>query len=352
MKTAAIFSALLGLASAAAVDLTKRASPLDVKVEQLGNTGFKASITNTGDSALRVLKTGSILDSAPVEKARISQNAKSVPFTGPRFFIHTENLSDSAFQVIAAGETVEVEWDAAQWHDLGAGGDFDIATTGSLQYANEGSNTIVGQVVYSSDTIQAKVDGTQAAEVFSAFKIAQHEKRVTVQNDCSGTKKTAVTNAISKAKSYAQSASSAATAGTRLNQYFHSTSSSTKSTVASVFDKTASQFSSSTSGAVKLYCTDVGNWCTDGVVAYTQPGSSEYIVLCDYWFQFPASSTSCHAADQPYVLVHEATHLVAVKGTDDVCYGYEGCVTSISASQSLNNADSYALYSNGILANC
>lgn len=254
--------------------------------------------------------------------------------------------------MIAAGETVEVEWDAAQWHDLGAGGAFDIATTGSLQYANEGSNTIVGQVVYSSDTIQAKVDGTQAAEVFSAFKIAQHEKRVTVQNDCSGSRKTAVTNAISKAKSYAQSASSAATAGTRLNQYFHSTSSSTKSTVASVFDKTASQFSSSTSGAVKLYCTDVGNWCTDGVVAYTQPGGSEYIVLCDYWFQFPASSTACHAADQPYVLVHEATHLVAVKGTDDVCYGYEGCVTSISASQSLNNADSYALYSNGILANC
>jgi deuterolysin len=80
MKTAAIFSALLGLASAAAVDLTKRASPLDVKVEQLGNTGFKASITNTGDSALRVLKTGSILDSAPVEKARISQNGKLVQF--------------------------------------------------------------------------------------------------------------------------------------------------------------------------------------------------------------------------------------------------------------------------------
>lgn len=76
------------------------------------------------------------------------------------------------------------------------------------------------------------------------------------------------------------------------------------------------------------------------------------IAVCPYWFQFPATGNTCHIADQPYVIVHEATHLVAVKGTDDVCYGYDGCVTDISTSQSLDNADSYALYANAIQVGC
>jgi deuterolysin len=123
--------------------------------------------------------------------------------------------------------------------------------------------------------------------------------------------------------------------------------------VVNVFSKIANNVvNSGTSGAVKLYCRDVGNWCTDGVVAYTQPGADEYIVVCPYWFQFPATGNQCHIADRPYVLVHEATHLVAVKGTDDVCYGYQGCVTNINNAQSLNNADSYALYANAIAVNC
>jgi deuterolysin len=60
------------------------------------------------------------------------------------------------------------------------------------------------------------------------------------------------------------------------------------------------------------------------------------------------TGSQCYIADQPCVIVHEATHLVAVKGTDDVCSGYDGRVTAISASQSLNNADACALYAKAI----
>ncbi|KAI8952294.1 metallo proteinase [Xylaria longipes] len=354
MKAAAVVSCLTGLANAAVINL-RGESPLVVEIEQIGNSEVKASITNIGNAALRLLKAGSILDSAPVEKVRIAQGGNRVPFTGIRLYVHTADLQDAAFQTIGAKETVEVQWDAAKFHDLSAGGDFNITTEGSLRYAEDGSNQIAGQVIYGSNVIQARVDGVQAAKVHDAFRQAEKAKRVVVQSDCSSSQKSIVNAAIGVAKTYAQNAQSAASAGTKLQEYFKSTSSSTKSTVVGVFNKLATSVANSgTSGNTKLYCTDVGDYCTDGVVAYTQPGSigSEYIVLCPYWFQFPATGNTCHIADQPYVIVHEATHLTEVKGTDDVCYGYDGCVTDLSSSQSLNNADSYALYANAIQVGC
>ncbi|KAF6811237.1 deuterolysin metalloprotease [Colletotrichum musicola] len=356
MKAATIVSCLAALANGAAVNLSKRAQPLEVKIEQIGNSELRASITNIGSTPLRVLKTGSILDGTPVEKAQISMSsvdgpASRVAFSGVRVYVHDADLPDTAFRTIDAGEVVQVQWDPAEVHDLSAGGEFNISSTGSLRYAEEGSNKIAGQVVFDSGVLTAKVDGVQAASVHAAFHTAQNAKRVAVQSDCSGSRKTAVTNALSKAKTQAAVAQSAANAGTRLQQYFRSTASSTKTTVAGVFGKVSTLLGSTTSGA-KLYCTDVGKFCSDGVVAYAQPGSNGYIVVCDYWFQFPSSSSACHAADQPYVLIHEATHLSEVAGTDDVCYGYEGCVDSLSTSQALNNADSFAMYANGIKASC
>ncbi|KAJ8129533.1 hypothetical protein O1611_g4095 [Lasiodiplodia mahajangana] len=349
MKAVAIISFLTTLANAAAVNL-RGESPLVVQIEHVGNSEVKATITNVGDVAMRVLRAGSILDSSPIEKVKISQGANRVPFTGIRLYVHTADLQDAAFQTIGAKETVEVQWDAAQLHDLSAGGDFNITMEGSLRYAEEGSNQIAGQVVYGSNVVQAKVDGTQAAKVHNAFHEAQKAKRVVIQSDCSSSQKTVVNAALGVAKTYAQNAQAAASAGTKLQEYFKSTSTSTKNTVVDVFNKIATSVANSgTSGSAKLYCTDVADACSDGVVAYTSPGATnEFIVMCPYWFQFPATGNTCHIADQPYVIVHEATHLVAVKGTDDVCYGYDGCVTAISNSQSLNNADSYALYANAI----
>ncbi|KAK6218798.1 hypothetical protein LQW54_002724 [Pestalotiopsis sp. IQ-011] len=327
MKVAAAVSCLATLANAAVVSLDKRAasssaSPLDVKIEHVGNSEVKATVTNTGSTSLRVLKAGSLFDESAVEKTKVSQGASKVAFTGLRLY------------TIEAGETVEVQWDAAQLRDLSTGGDFNITAAGSLRYAEADSNKIA------------------AAKVHTAFLQATKAKRVDIQSDCSSTKQSTVDTAITVAKKYATNASAAAKAGTNMEEYFKSTSSSTESAVAEVFDTIASSVFNSDSSGVALHCTDIGNACSDRVVAYTQPGSDEYIVVCDYWFQFPATGSTCHIADQPYVLIHESTHLTEVKGTDDVCYGYEGCVTDISASEELDNADTFALYANSIAVGC
>lgn len=69
-------AALASLANAASVDLAKRDSPLDVKLEVTGNTAVKAKITNNGSEALKVLKVGSFLDKVPVEKVSVFKGSK------------------------------------------------------------------------------------------------------------------------------------------------------------------------------------------------------------------------------------------------------------------------------------
>lgn len=68
------FAALLALANASVV--TKRASPLDVKLEVTDNSNVKAAITNTGSEAIKVFKTGSIFGQHATEKAQVFQGSK------------------------------------------------------------------------------------------------------------------------------------------------------------------------------------------------------------------------------------------------------------------------------------
>jgi len=64
-------SALAAAVNGASVQLDERPSPLDVKIEMVGNSLVKASVTNNGLSALKLFKTGSILGEHVVEKTEI-----------------------------------------------------------------------------------------------------------------------------------------------------------------------------------------------------------------------------------------------------------------------------------------
>lgn len=253
------------------------------------------------------------------------------------------NIPEDAFQTIAAGETVETSFDIAELHDLSAGGDFDLVSAGTLSYAEPGSTELAGVVSYSSNTITSSVDGSAASKVRRAFL----ERRSAVQSDCTGAKRTSTVNALANCRTLALAAQSAAGSNTaKVNEYFKSTSSSTISTLQTVFSRVASECGSSTSGVSKTYCTDVYGACSSNVLAYTLPSGS-YIVNCPLYFSaLPALTKSCHAQDQATTTLHETTHLTQIKGTDDLGYGY-AAATRLSTSQALNNADSYALFANG-----
>jgi deuterolysin len=73
MKFIAGLLFLVSLASALSVDLGKRATPLDVKLELVGNTAVKATITNKGAEDIKVFKTGTFLDKTATEKVEVFQ---------------------------------------------------------------------------------------------------------------------------------------------------------------------------------------------------------------------------------------------------------------------------------------
>lgn len=131
-----------------------------------------------------------------------------------------------------------------------------------------------------------------------------------------------------------------------MTEYFKSSTTATRSSVASVFSKVASECGSTTSGASETYCTDVLSGCKTNVLAYTYPSYS-VIAYCPIFFSaLPAVSSTCHAQDKATTVLHETTHLSQVAGTDDLGYGYSAA-SGLSTSQALNNADTYALFANG-----
>lgn len=272
-----------------------------------------------------------------------TKTGSKVAFSGIKIRVTTDNIPEESFQIIAPGETVETSFDVAELHDLSTGGAFDIAAAGVFSTAAVDSTEITGAVPFTSNTISASVDGAAAEKIRRDFV-----KRSAVQTDCTGTKKTSSVTALANCKTLAQAAYNAASSNTaKVNEYFKSTSSSTISTLQSVFTKVISECGSSTSGVSKTYCTDVyGNGCSSNVLAYTLPSGS-YIVNCPLYFSaLPALTKTCHAQDQATTTLHETTHLSQIKGTSDLGYGYTAA-TKLSTSSALNNADSYALFANG-----
>lgn len=291
--------------------------------------------------------------SLPLAIAPLTCRADSrVAFDGIRFQIATQGLTEDVFQSIGAGETVEVEFDTAETHDLSSGGTFDILAQGAFSYAEEGSTELAGAVPFVSNTISTEIDGAQAREVHTSF----HEKmkRTAVQSDCTGSRGTATRNAIAACRTLAQRAQQSAASGpaAKFNEYFKTTSSSARSSVAAVFGRVASECGSTTSGVSRYYCTDVLGACGSSVLAYTQPATS-IMVNCPLFFSgLPASSSSCHAQDQRTTILHESTHLTQIKGTEDYNgYGYN-FVRSLSSSQNLNHADTYTLYAQALAVGC
>ncbi|KAF2678357.1 hypothetical protein K458DRAFT_423058 [Lentithecium fluviatile CBS 122367] len=339
-------TAIASLANAVSLDFNKRDSTLDVKLELTGNTEVKASITNTGSEDLKVLKTGSFLDEAAVEKVSIFQGSSKVAFEGVKLRVNVADLSDDAFQVIAVGKTVEASFDIAIAHDLGAGGAFDIVSTGTLNVAAADSTELTSVVSYSSNTISATVDGA------AAEKVRRNFKRAIVQSDCTGTRRTATTTALSNCRSLAAAAASAAVSNSaKLNEYFKSTSSSVASQVQAAFTRSASECGSSTSGNSRYYCTDQYGYCSSNVLAYTIPSLSVMVNCGIYFTALPALTRSCHAQDQATTTLHETMHLTSVQGADDLGYGYTNA-RQLTTAQALNNADSFALFANAIYAGC
>lgn len=201
---------------------------------------------------------------------------------------------------------------------------------------------------YNSNELSIDVDAAEAMTVMKAITPLERRTRV---SGCSGSRGSALAQALQNSASLANRAAEAATSGSaaKFQEYFRTTDASTRQTVAARLRAVARESSSTSSGSTTYNCNDPYGYCDPNVLAYTLPAYN-IIANCNIYYTYlPPLTRSCHAQDQATTTLHEFTHAPGVysPGTQDYGYGYQAAI-SLSAYQALNNADSYALYANGM----
>ncbi|KAI9712316.1 MAG: hypothetical protein M1820_001529 [Bogoriella megaspora] len=336
--------------------LYRRVSGLELTLASESNTVVKATLKNTGTEALNLLNKGTFLDSEHVQKVDVLSSNSPVAFEGIRYRVQTTDLAEDAFTALDAGETKEVTFDLASVYDLSSGGVFDVIASGAIPIAKAGSTELTGDALeYNSNSLSVNVDAAEAATVARPYSKENINKRSAVQSDCTGTRGTSTRSALTDCVSLASAAARAAASGSaaKFQEYFKTTSATTRTTVTNRLNAVARECGSATSGATRYYCSDVYGACSSNVLAYTLP-SNNVVVNCPLYFSaLPHLTRTCHAQDQVTTTLHEFTHAPGVysPGTLDNGYGYNAA-TSLSANAALNNADTYALYANAIYVGC
>ncbi|KAJ5900432.1 uncharacterized protein N7473_004502 [Penicillium subrubescens] len=328
----------------------EQASGLDVTLSQVSDTRIKAVVKNTGNEDVTFVHLNFFRDSAPVKKVAVYKDDDEVTFEGIKRRFKLQGLTSEALTTLAAGETLEDEFDIAATSDLSHGGPVVLRSSGLVPLVNEGA--VSGYLPYHSNDLKIEVDAVKASRVNKAVKPLNRR----TQESCSNSsRKSALERALRNAASLATAAAKAAQSGSasKFSEYFHTTDSSTRQLVAARLQAVAREAQSTTSGGTKYYCTDVLGYCETNVLAYTLP-SQNVIANCDiYYSELPALASSCHSQDQATTSLHEFTHAPAVysPGTDDLGYGYSAA-TALSTSDAIMNADTYALYANAINLGC
>jgi deuterolysin len=270
-----------------------------------------------------------------------------VAFEGIKRRFKLQGLTSEALTTLAVGETVEDEFDIAATSDLSHGGPVKLRSSGLVPLVNNGS--VSGYLPYHSNELEIEVDAIKASRVTKAVNPLT---RRTTESCSDSSRKATLDRALENTVSLANAAAQAALSGSasKFSEYFKTTSSSTRQVVAARLQAVAKAAQSTDDGSTTYYCTDVYGYCETNVLAYTLP-SLNVIANCDIYYSYlPDLASSCHDQDQATTTLHEFTHAPGVykPGTEDLGYGYSAA-TSLSSSDAVMNADSYALYANGML---
>ena len=160
--------------------------------------------------------------------------------------------------------------------DLKAGGKFEVIAEGAFAVAAADTTSLsASKVAYRSNTLAITVDGAAAAKVAPAIKTLEDR---TIETSCSGTRGTTLTNALARTVQLSNAAANAAQSGSaaKFQEYFKTTTTSARNTVAARFRGVAAQAGSTNSGSTRYYCTDPYGYCDPNVLAYSEPFTLPY----------------------------------------------------------------------------
>ncbi|KAF8650947.1 hypothetical protein AX16_005014 [Volvariella volvacea WC 439] len=350
---------LLALSFAATVlaSPTKRFDGITVElsapsssVASIDDLTLTATVTNTGSETVRVLKYGTILDeNLPTNSFEVTKDGQVVPFTGVRIHVSLEDLDDTSFATIPAGESVIVKHSIASLYDFASVG------TGKFTFQPNTNFQVIGANDRVASPELTKVESTASSiDVEITADVAQRqlqELNKRAVNICSDSSRRAFIDAsYTEAKSLASGATSYINSrGASDSLYRAYWGANSVSTITSVFNGVANENSSSRT----LSCVDSYGVCGGGVIAYTVIATTN-IYYCSIFFNQVPSSQLCGGTTvaarnvRGGTTLHEITH--AVSRTTDVVYG---CAAdqALSDSQKRVNADNYNCFATQVYAN-
>ncbi|GLB34257.1 putative secreted metalloproteinase that allows assimilation of proteinaceous substrates [Lyophyllum shimeji] len=318
-------------------------------VDSIDNLKFTATVKNTGAESVKILKYATILDDKlPTRSFTVKKDGATVPFTGIKLSVSLNELDDTAFTVIPAGEAVTVQ------HDIASLFDFASMGTGTFSFEPITNFKVLGAAddfkgVESFSKIQATANAmtVEVTKDIAKRELPQLNKRA-VDICTTSSKKSFIDASYTEGKALASGAISYINsngANALYQAYWGATSTSR---VTSVLSAVANENSSSRT----LSCVDSYGACSNGVIAYTVISTTN-IYYCSIFFNEVPSTSLCSGTSvasrnvRGGTTLHELTHAVA--GTDDVTYG---CAAdqALSDSQAVINADNYNCFTTQVYA--
>jgi deuterolysin len=268
-----------------------------------------------------------------------------VAFEGIKRRFRLQDLTPEALTTLAAGESLDDEFDIARTSDLSHGGSVTLRSSGIVPLVE--GDSVFGYLRYRSNSLTIEIDAVRASQIAKAVAPLRRRTNLSCSNS---TRKGIMGKALNNTVSLANAAAHAAVFGstTKFTEYFKTTANATRQVVAARLQAVAKEAGSTTSGATTYYCADAYGYCETNVLAYTLPALN-VIANCDIYYSYlPAMAGGCHDQDQATTSLHEFTHAPGVysPGTEDLGYGYVAA-TALSSSDAVMNADTYALYANG-----
>lgn len=269
---------------------------------------------------------------------------EKVDSNGIHPIVEPSALEEENFQTLLVGETIELEWDVAEDHDLSSGGDFNITSSGIFSYAELDSTTPSGIIHYKSNVLEASINGDEAASMLTILA----DKRAAIQGDCQGGQRDQTRWALGWCRKMALHAEKVSRSGPadRMNFFFKSSDTATRKRVGDNFHKIAVECGSPVTGVSKVFCSDRHSFCRPEYIAYAY-GTD--IVNCPLFFRLPTNNKECRANTQATTMIHEASHLSQVMSASDYdgCYGIT-CIRGLSREQNLKHADTYSFFAQGM----
>nr|Q9Y7F7.1 RecName: Full=Peptidyl-Lys metalloendopeptidase; Short=MEP; AltName: Full=AmMEP; Flags: Precursor [Armillaria mellea]CAB42792.1 metalloendopeptidase (AMMEP) [Armillaria mellea] len=329
---------LSAVAVSAAPGLSLSLSGADSVVD-VENLNVAATLTNTGDTTLKILNDpSSILSSKfATHTFDISSDNGSPAFTGvkvkydPNYVV--KKNADSSFTVLAPGESVTVN------HALGAA--YNFTGSGAASYSIEPSSLFYYVDPDTNELASINADTQQhTTKISGTLAVARRSnlgKRISY-NGCTSSRQTTLVSAAAAAQTYAQSSynylSSHTASTTRYVTWFGPYTSARHSTVLSCF----SNMLAYPYANYEYDCT-----CTESdVYAYVYPSQFGTIYLCGAFWQTTTTGTDSRGG----TLIHESSHFTIICGTQDYAYGQSAAksLASSNPSEAIKNADNYEYF--------